>query len=69
MSEAPRGFAGNKRALPRRLCAVCGREMVWRRAWAKNWAAVKYCSEGCRKRRRSAAGAPSGPDGRGGHGG
>jgi hypothetical protein len=22
--------------------------MEWRRSWAKNWDAVKYCSDGCR---------------------
>lgn len=60
---APSGHRGNKRALPRRLCAVCGREMVWRRAWARNWDAVRYCSAGCRKRRRSAAAAAGGADG------
>ncbi|RYX97727.1 MAG: DUF2256 domain-containing protein [Comamonadaceae bacterium] len=42
------GFKGNKSTLPRKICAVCGREMVWRRSWAKNWAEVKYCSAACR---------------------
>lgn len=23
--------------------------MVWRAKWAKNWDAVRYCSDGCRK--------------------
>jgi hypothetical protein len=23
--------------------------MSWRKAWAKNWDDVKYCSDGCRK--------------------
>ena len=31
-------------------CAVCGREMVWRKRWAKNWDNVRYCSDACRKR-------------------
>jgi len=44
------GFKGNKQALPCKPCVACGREMVWRRAWAKNWAEVKYCSEACRRR-------------------
>ncbi|MCE2715494.1 MAG: DUF2256 domain-containing protein, partial [Acidibacter sp.] len=35
--------------LPRKLCARCEREMVWRKSWAKNWDAVKYCSERCRR--------------------
>ena len=45
------GFKGNKQALPRKLCVACGRAMVWRSAWAKNWAEVKFCSDACRRRR------------------
>ena len=45
------GFKGNKQALPRKMCTTCGREMVWRSAWAKNWAEVKVCSDACRRRR------------------
>lgn len=44
-------FKGNKQALPRKLCVACGRDMVWRSAWAKNWAEVKFCSAACRRRR------------------
>ena len=32
-------------------CATCGRTMEWRKAWAKNWDEVKFCSDGCRKHR------------------
>jgi hypothetical protein len=42
------GFKGNKAALPSKPCAQCQRPMTWRRAWAKNWADVKYCSDRCR---------------------
>jgi hypothetical protein len=42
-------FKGNKQALPSKPCSVCGRSMSWRRAWAKNWAEVKYCSDACRR--------------------
>lgn len=31
-------------------CTVCGRTMTWRRKWARNWDAVKYCSDACRRR-------------------
>lgn len=31
-------------------CSVCGRTMTWRRKWARNWDAVKYCSDACRRR-------------------
>ena len=48
-------FKGNKAALPSKPCTVCGRLMSWRRAWAKNWDAVRYCSEACRKNKDKAA--------------
>jgi hypothetical protein len=32
-----------------KVCAACGRRMEWRKAWAKNWDEVKYCSDACRK--------------------
>ena len=32
-------------------CAVCGREIEWRKKWEKNWADVKYCSDRCRSAR------------------
>lgn len=41
-------FKGNKASLPSKLCVACGREMTWRKAWAKNWSEVKYCSDRCR---------------------
>lgn len=37
-------------ALPEKRCNVCGRVMAWRKAWAKTWDTVKYCSNSCRKR-------------------
>lgn len=46
-----RGFKGNKAHLPSKPCVVCGRAMSWRKAWAKNWDSVLYCSEACRKRK------------------
>jgi hypothetical protein len=45
------GFKGNKGFLPSKLCTVCGREMTWRKSWAKNWEAVKYCSDVCRQKK------------------
>jgi hypothetical protein len=35
-------FKGNKQSLPNKPCAICGRTMTWRKAWAKNWDAVLY---------------------------
>ncbi|MGL4232436.1 MAG: DUF2256 domain-containing protein [Casimicrobium sp.] len=42
-------FKGNKSTLPQKVCIACGKTMVWRKSWAKNWEQVKYCSERCRK--------------------
>ncbi|MEM6817259.1 MAG: DUF2256 and DUF3253 domain-containing protein [Pseudomonadota bacterium] len=36
--------------LPEKDCVVCGRTMTWRKKWARNWDAVRYCSDACRKR-------------------
>lgn len=29
--------------------------MEWRKSWARSWDEVRYCSQACRRRRRSAA--------------
>lgn len=47
------GFKGNKSSLPAKPCLVCGREMTWRKHWAKNWDDVKYCSDACRAKKQS----------------
>ena len=44
-------FKGNKQFLPSKLCAVCARTMTWRKAWAKNWDSVLYCSDACRAKK------------------
>ncbi|POA97487.1 DUF2256 domain-containing protein [Chromobacterium sinusclupearum] len=44
-------FRGNKAALPAKPCAACGKTMVWRKKWQRDWNAVKYCSERCRRQR------------------
>ncbi|WP_081607967.1 DUF2256 domain-containing protein [Methylomonas sp. MK1] len=44
-----------KALLPAKTCVVCGRPFVWRKKWARNWDAVKYCSERCRRQRITAA--------------
>jgi hypothetical protein len=58
------GFKGNKASLPSKICIVCGREMTWRKSWAKNWDQVKYCSDACRAKKQMAPG-PSGTTGTG----
>ena len=53
-SQLESGFKGNKASLPSKPCVACGRPMSWRKAWARNWADVKYCSDACRSRKQSA---------------
>lgn len=45
--------ARRKADLPTRICATCGRPFAWRKAWAKVWDEVKYCSDRCRNERRT----------------
>ena len=52
------GFRGNKSALPSKPCVACGRDMTWRKSWAKNWDEVKYCSDACRAHKTGAGKAP-----------
>jgi hypothetical protein len=30
-------------------CARCGREITWRKKWARDWESVRWCSDGCRR--------------------
>ena len=48
MTRDTPSFSGNKRFLPSKPCAACGRPMTWRKRLAKNWDEVKYCSDACR---------------------
>ena len=32
-----------------KVCESCGREIEYRKKWARNWAEVKFCSDECRK--------------------
>ena len=38
-----------KADLPHKICAACGRPFAWRKKWAKDWEAVRYCSDRCRR--------------------
>lgn len=38
-----------KSDLPTKLCATCGLPFAWRRKWARDWEAVRHCSDRCRK--------------------
>ncbi|OZA22123.1 MAG: DUF2256 domain-containing protein [Hydrogenophilales bacterium 17-61-9] len=44
-------FKGNKKSLPSKRCALCGRTMTWRKAWSRNWESVLYCSDACRAKK------------------
>ena len=33
-----------------KTCVSCGRRITWRKAWARDWDSVRYCSAGCRRR-------------------
>ena len=37
-----------KADLPQKTCTACGLPFTWRRKWARDWDAVKYCSDRCR---------------------
>ncbi len=41
-------MAGTKN-MPEKVCAACGRRIVWRKKWERDWENVRYCSDGCRK--------------------
>jgi hypothetical protein len=43
------------RDLPTKTCAGCGRTMTWRKAWARTWDEVRWCSDACRARGRTPA--------------
>ncbi len=34
-----------------KTCASCGRAIEWRRAWARDWESIRYCSDRCRRRK------------------
>ncbi|ETW12631.1 hypothetical protein ATO8_11454 [Roseivivax marinus] len=42
-----------KADLPTKVCPVCGRPFAWRKKWEKVWDEVRYCSERCRRSRKS----------------
>mmetsp|Transcript_123406 Transcript_123406/g.213983 ORF Transcript_123406/g.213983 Transcript_123406/m.213983 type:complete len:156 (-) Transcript_123406:411-878(-) len=36
-----------------KFCQQCGLKMTWRKKWERNWDEVKYCSERCRRAKKS----------------
>lgn len=43
----------NPHQLPVKVCELCLKPFTWRKKWEKNWDAVKYCSERCRRQKKS----------------
>lgn len=42
-----------KKDLPKKICLVCKLPFSWRKKWEKNWENVKYCSERCRRHKKT----------------
>ncbi|NQY15644.1 MAG: DUF2256 domain-containing protein [Henriciella sp.] len=42
-----------KSDLPSKLCPVCQRPFSWRKKWERNWDDIIYCSERCRRKKRT----------------
>ncbi|MFD2176557.1 DUF2256 domain-containing protein [Veronia pacifica] len=42
-----------KSQLPHKVCPVCGFSFNWRKKWASQWEQIVYCSERCRRNKRS----------------
>lgn len=38
-----------KSDLPQKICASCGLPFSWRKKWERDWDAVRFCSDRCRK--------------------
>ena len=36
---------------PPKPCASCGRTITWRKKWERDWDAVRYCSDACKRRK------------------
>ena len=51
----------DKADLPTKLCATCARPFAWRKKWARDWEAVRYCSRRCAGARPSQSGVATKP--------
>jgi hypothetical protein len=54
--------------LPQKICARCGRPFAWRRKWARDWEAVRYCSRRCQEGKTGGGGTGRGSTVGGGSG-
>ncbi|MFN9035455.1 MAG: DUF2256 domain-containing protein [Planctomyces sp.] len=55
-------MASPKSPLPEKICVACGRPYQWRRRWVRDWEHVKYCSERCRRSKKSSDASAPNPD-------
>ncbi|MBM4381205.1 MAG: DUF2256 and DUF3253 domain-containing protein [Deltaproteobacteria bacterium] len=42
--------------VPEKPCATCGRRIIWRKKWERDWEHVRYCSDKCRAGKAAAKG-------------
>ncbi|NBW70032.1 MAG: DUF2256 domain-containing protein [Bacteroidetes bacterium] len=42
-----------KSELPTKICPICERPFAWRKKWKKDWDNVRYCSERCRRTKKT----------------
>ncbi|MFC4633562.1 DUF2256 domain-containing protein [Dokdonia ponticola] len=42
-----------KQSLPEKICLVCNRPFTWRKKWERDWDEVKYCSERCKRNKKT----------------
>ncbi|MFL2485854.1 MAG: DUF2256 domain-containing protein [Gammaproteobacteria bacterium] len=42
-----------KANLPSKICKVCLKPFSWRKKWEKDWDNVLYCSERCRRSKKT----------------
>ena len=38
-----------KQNLPEKVSLHCGRPFSWQKKWARDWEAVRYCSDACQR--------------------
>jgi len=46
-------MAHKKLNLESKTCLVCSRPFAWRKKWQDSWEEVKYCSERCRRNKKT----------------
>ena len=47
--KSENGKSVKKGYLPEKPCVCCGKPMIWRKKWERDWENVKFCSERCRR--------------------